>query len=1457
MEKQSTSKFLRSVIAVVALFMLVVSGLFLASCKEEECSHPTTNDFGACTECNVIVDWTKYEAKLNGLISTNVTDLTASLNDLKSQVSDVASDVDSVITKIGDIDLGADITTIVDTVNNIRDEIVALLGAEEVTDKATPATITGIAKALDDLQASVNKVQEDITGVEKVCKDHDFDTETLIEIIPATCTENGLGYYRCKNCNAVISQPIEAKGHTEVVTETPVKAGDCTSQITVTTTCSVCGETLKTETKDGYADHEWVIDEESSTATCTDAGEVTYTCAHEGCTETKKEDVDALGHTPDEGKVTTQPTCTTEGVKTFTCTLCGEVVREEAVEKVPHTYPVENRVWKYTGDIVFNFEINGTKVDKITQTQYNVCSVCANEEVVVKEDGKTPVTRDTYHSLYIADATFADGNGDVRAKDKLTAEDMVKFGLNEGGINADKFVNDYVNVSCAETAQLLYLCNDTDCPVKDEHYITVDLPALEHVYVADTTKKDVLATCTSTGIHYEVCSACGTTHEEVTKMIDHTYGDAVVVEPTCEENGTRTFTCDVCEKVITETYDPTEPDKNLDLKALGHDTLVDKKVDYVSDFTHKVTTTTTCKRTGCDYELVEEAFESHGALVFETEDEAEAANVKYGYGFNIYQAKDGKFYFTDASCDDNGVRIYLCECGYWWEDTDFATKYVDKLGHEYGEAVKVEGDCVTGGYSIFVCERCGDSYAVTYDQADGHVWKIVAADPSDCTTNGNYAYAYCSVCGAVLKLEDQTLTEADEATLDKFEVDYVEGLNYLTDKEVVEEYFFDEADGHSFDKVIDLRVKGCTDPIWQVTVCSKCSASEDPNKVAILKADPEGFTQEKGYVATDLSAMAGLTAEQKAAYIKDIVDGLNYLDNGSFKVEDIVDGKAIEGWNFTGLTFIAAKGHTLNKYQSVDNEGKLAEGTVAAAVCVADANIVSYAKALEYAQIVYPDVDETAFKAAFDAIFGAGKSDDPSFEIKTDGTKPALAGFCTQCGLPIAVAEHDVVYNMYVVTNGVNGAAYVPGETINYNTAHVSETLFYVVDKDGNLRVDENGTPIGMTNEQIAEQSDYTKAVYTYEWINTKKYTNPNGSVNCYFYSYCANCNEYDGTDRNHTYPTSADWGKYPSCMQGGYCLWCDELLLPISGHNMVDLEEIAASDNEKFKAAAAKLYAEAEAKPEEYPWVGKDTVADMPCEDAEGNTNIAEKWDIQVCVSCLVAWAEKDLNFDGWVKIDDEDPENDGNYSYTVEKQEGKHDFKLVDPEGNIVTEDTVKEVSCTVGYYERYVCRICGYWLKKANQDEGKYDYTKDFEELNDQNYVAETYSPAKPHTAAPIVGYDKNSNFKPADKDHAAYMNFICVECGIGLQAYYDSDKSEDGQAFTHATAEQIAEYNAKFETPQVQEADEEDTKPVEAVEPPVTGGDEDTDQGGEGTEGGEGGEGGEGPDTGSDPDTGATA
>lgn len=435
MEKQSTSKFLRSVIAVVALFMLVVSGFFLASCKEEECSHSTTNDFGACTECNVIVDWAKYEAKLNGLISPNFDELTASLNELKSEVSDVASDVDSVIAKIGDIDLGADITTIVDTVNDVLDEVVAMLGAEKVTDKATSATITGIANAIDKLQESINKVQEGITGVEKVCKDHDFDTETLIEIIPASCTESGLGYYRCKNCNAVISDEIPTIPHTpdEPVKENE-KAATCTEagSYEEVVYCTECKEEVSRVEKTVDAlDHAWDEGKVTADPTCTDPGVKTFTCTREGCGETKTEAVAATGHTADWSAptVSEKPTCVADGSAAFKCTNCEATftlnpsdeatkptfMSDEdwaafvaAYKATGHALSRQEEVWENV-KLEQTDEKTGQIVDQVDRVTYKYCT---NEGCNYKEE----VSRVTEnHQLYVSeDLTIFEGNGDVR-----------------------------------------------------------------------------------------------------------------------------------------------------------------------------------------------------------------------------------------------------------------------------------------------------------------------------------------------------------------------------------------------------------------------------------------------------------------------------------------------------------------------------------------------------------------------------------------------------------------------------------------------------------------------------------------------------------------------------------------------------------------------------------------------------------------------------------------------------------------------------------------------------------------------------------------------------------------------------------------------------------------------------------------------------------------------------------
>ena len=57
----------------------------------------------------------------------------------------------------------------------------------------------------------------------------------------------------------------------------------------------------------------------------------------EKCTICGKTRGKALGHTYDNGVVTTEPTCTSEGVRTFTCSRCT-ATREEAIAVMDHQY---------------------------------------------------------------------------------------------------------------------------------------------------------------------------------------------------------------------------------------------------------------------------------------------------------------------------------------------------------------------------------------------------------------------------------------------------------------------------------------------------------------------------------------------------------------------------------------------------------------------------------------------------------------------------------------------------------------------------------------------------------------------------------------------------------------------------------------------------------------------------------------------------------------------------------------------------------------------------------------------------------------------------------------------------------------------------------------------------------------------------------------------------------------
>lgn len=83
--------------------------------------------------------------------------------------------------------------------------------------------------------------------------------------------------------------------------------------------------------------HEHSYQEEvTKEATCTEAGEKTFTC---DCGDSYTEEIAALGHEYTD-TVTKEPTCTEEGEKTYTCTRCADSY-PEAVPAAGHKYADE------------------------------------------------------------------------------------------------------------------------------------------------------------------------------------------------------------------------------------------------------------------------------------------------------------------------------------------------------------------------------------------------------------------------------------------------------------------------------------------------------------------------------------------------------------------------------------------------------------------------------------------------------------------------------------------------------------------------------------------------------------------------------------------------------------------------------------------------------------------------------------------------------------------------------------------------------------------------------------------------------------------------------------------------------------------------------------------------------------------------------------------------------------
>ncbi len=421
------------------------------------------------------------------------------------------------------------------------------------------------------------------------------------EVIDATCTEPAMAGRVCTGCGAVDGEltPVvgsEPLGHDW---DKGVIHDNCEGQY-VLRTCKTCGATKEELTGIGeVTEHDWVRDESTLTATCTEAGTVKETCSK--CNATRTVEVPALGHNVvaavvpptcqsegytehkcsrcdytedktdtvpadpnahdldyDNAYVLKEATCAEPGVIRVTCTLCGKHVYESKTAE--HTWGAEGTVTKQPtcteeGEIEFTCSVCDEKKYETIQKLDHVWS-----EEKVKDDGVT-----------------------IYRECTLCHEEEI---LGIVGHEHQSEVIPGVPATCTEAG----LTEGEKCSVCGEILVAQEeIPALGHTEVA---VPEVPATETEPGTTAGTkCSVCGEILSgcEVIPATGHIHQYvATVTAPTCTEGGYTTYTCACGDSYVAD-----------ETPATGHDYKL-VSTTFNSDYT-KVTYTYECANCGDSY----------------------------------------------------------------------------------------------------------------------------------------------------------------------------------------------------------------------------------------------------------------------------------------------------------------------------------------------------------------------------------------------------------------------------------------------------------------------------------------------------------------------------------------------------------------------------------------------------------------------------------------------------------------------------------------------------------------------------------------------------------------------------------------------------------------------------------------------------------------------------------------
>ena len=661
------------------------------------------------------------------------------------------------------------------------------LGHTEVEDAGYDATCTA-----DGLSAGKHcDVCGEVTVKQVVIpsQGHDWG-EGVVNPAP-TCTEDGVRTFTCANCSETKTAVESALGHdmkyTDEVPATCTQPGSASSGY-----CTRCEHTEEAG-EIAPLGHDWDDGVFRVEPTCTTAGEKLFTCKR--CSENKTEEVAALGHT-EVTDLAVESTCAKNGLTEGKhCSVCDAViVAQTATEKKPHTEKIVEGV---EPDCTNGGLTDGKECSVCHEVIVAQTAIAANGHTEVVDaavaadcttEGKTAGSHCSVCDAVIKPQATVAALGHKEEIDVAVAATCTTEGKTEGKhcsvcdavIKAQETVpaKGHTEVTDAAVAATCLLPGKTEgkhCSVCNTVIKAQEtIPAKGHTNV---TVPAVAPTCTATGLTEGTkCADCGTVAkaQEIVDALGHDMVDGAVVTPaTCLEAGVKNVSCkrEGCGAKETapiaalghawaDAGIKTEPSctlaglKNIEciregctavgfaeIPAKGHTEAEDKAV------------APTCTKTG----LTAGTHCSVCNEVIKAQETVPAA----GHKEVVDPAVDGNC--TDKTGLTEGKHCSVCS------EVLVPQKEVP-AGHKFDEA-----PCQTAPAT---CQRCGHveqkqldhklsaasctepasclyGCGYTTDKALGHTEVIDHNFPAMCEDPGLTQGSHCSVCGIVLKAQEE------------------------------------------------------------------------------------------------------------------------------------------------------------------------------------------------------------------------------------------------------------------------------------------------------------------------------------------------------------------------------------------------------------------------------------------------------------------------------------------------------------------------------------------------------------------------------------------------------------------------------------------------------------------------------------------------------------------------------